>query len=1232
MLRNLLLTIGIVLTTNLLVFSQTGTLKGKIIDKETNEPIPFANVVLEVAGAQQGGASSDFDGNYTIKPIDPGTYTLKATFVGYKPMQINGIVIKADKITFYDVNMVSTMETLETFEVVEYEVPLISKDNTSTGATVTSDEIAKMPNKSAAAVATTVGGVYSADGEVGSIRGQRSSGTVTYIDGIKVTGSASVPESAIDQVSVVLGGVPAQYGDATGGIINVTTKGPSRQFGAGLELQSSQFLDAYGYNRVGLNMNGPLIKSKNPDNPTSVLGYFIAGELVYKQDGRPTAKGLYQAKDDVLSQLETNPLRRSPIGNGTYMNSEFIHKDNLEHIDGTQNTSQYSVNVSGKIDVKTSPTINLSVGGGYNYFHGNDFNYAHSMFNSDKNTLRKNQTWRVFGKFTQRFPTDKESTSLIKNVFYTLQADYQNYTWEVGDPDHQDNIFEYGYIGKFDTYKIRSYEMGLDSVSGKTGYIQNGFNDTLYAFSRRESNPILANYADQYYSFFDQTVGFYDKRENVVGNGGLINGMMPESVYGLWASPGAIQTGYGKGTTEQVGVKLHGSADVGNHALQLGLQYEQRMVRSYSVNSPHNLWSVMRGLTNRHIDQLDKSNPLPVYLDGVYQDTVNYNRIYNAADQQVFDKNLRAAMGLEVDGTDWIDIDSYDINTQTVDYYDAEGNRHTASLADNLSVDMFSADEMLNGGNQMVSYYGYDYKGSKLSGKPSFDDFFTDVDENGNYTREMGAWEPIYMAGYIQDQFAFNDLIFNIGVRVDRYDANQKVLADPYLLYPAKTAKEVSEFGAHPGNIGDDYVVYVDNVNSPTTITGYRDENNWYNAEGIEVADPTTALDAGNGISPYLVDANQEITGDAFEDYSPQVNVMPRIAFSFPISDEALFFAHYDILTQRPTYSSRMIPTQYLFWPVRGNPTMNNPNLKPEKTIDYELGFTQKLSAKSSMTLSGFYREVRDQIQSYRYTGAYPRLYYSYNNIDFGTVKGLTVTYDMRRTNNARLRASYTLQFADGTGSDSESASAFIRSGQPNLKTINPLNFDRRHALNLMFDYRYAEGKKYNGPVYYRKVKGTDKKKAVQIFKNTGVNLTLFGGSGTPYTRSSKIYPLGGQAIISGSINGSRLPWQFRTDMRIDRDFNLAFGKKEEGEDSRSAYLNVYLQVLNLFDSENILSVYRATGNPDDDGYLAAAEYQSQIANQLDSEAYRDMYSLMIQSPYNYSSPRQIRVGLVLNF
>ncbi len=1247
MLKKLLFTVGFVCVASFMVFSQSGTLKGKISDKSTKEPIPFANIIIALGGTQVGGATSDFDGNFTIKPIPPGKYDVKATYVGYKGVLMKGLFINSDKITFQDLEMEPTSTTLSEVEVVDYKVPLISKDQTSSGATVTSEEISKMPNRSASSVASTVGGVFSADGETGSVRGQRSEGTVMYIDGIKVRGSTNLPQSSIDQVSVILGGVPAQYGDATGGIINVTTKGPSRTFGAGVDFETSQFLDNFGHNRVGLNMNGPLIKKGKGDNATALLGYFFAGEYNFEKDGNPSGIGIWKVKDSKLAELKATPLRLGNNGS-TSMTAEYLRKTDLEHVKTTQNTNSTDISLSGKLDVKTGPNINLSFGGSFVYDDSKGFSLYNSLINWENNYQVLQNTWRVYGKFTQRFPGDKDSKSLVKNVYYTIQADYTRFHQTVQDPRFKDNLFKYGYIGKFERSRIRSYEMGYDTIAKKTAWLQNNWQDTLITFTRSETNPVLANYTEQYFSLRNNEVRKYQDISNV--QGGLINGDSPSSVYGIFANVGTVQLtqSYQLTDNSQLGFSINGSADIGNHAIQVGLQYEQRSDRSFNVGA-QSLWELMRGYTNAHIEQLDFSKPYLAYNNGVFAydeenpngiflDTIQYDRIYDAGSQRTFDKNLRKALGgtggLAVNGTDYIDIDSYDINNNTINYYDKNGTLHkNVPLNEPLNIKMFSADELLNNGsgNSVVGYYGYDYKGNKQTSKPSFEDFFTKTDEDGNLTRPIGAFEPIYMAGYVQDVFAFKDLIFNVGLRIDRFDANQMVLKDPYLLYDAHSvkenevqdlAKEMSNYTI-PSNMKDNYVVYVDKVNQPTKIVGFRNNDVWYNASGIEISDPEKSLNVGNGVSPFLVDpTNQTLTSKVFRDYQPQTNVLPRISFSFPISDEALFFAHYDVLTQRPTQSLRMDPTSYYFLPVRSSPTINNPNLKSEKTIDYELGFQQKLNNTSSLILSTYYREVRDQIQSFRYTAAYPKTYYSYSNIDFGTVKGLTVTYDLRRTNNARVRASYTLQFANGTGSDAETSKALITSGQPNLRNLIPLNFDRRHAINLLIDYRYDEGKNYNGPTIKRKIKGTDKYENVQLLKNTGLSITINGGSGTPYTKYQKAGINGNGKNISGNINGSRLPWQFRMEARLDRD--IYFGK--------STFVNVYLQVLNVLDARNIMNVYGATGNADDDGYLSSAEYQAEINQQLDPQSYRELYQVYINKPGNYSSPRMIRLGLSLNF
>ena len=271
-----------VITAN--VFAQNGKLKGKVTDASTGEPIPFANVSLEENGSVITGGMTDFDGNYTISPIPAGKYTVKASYLGYQTFSYNGVVINAGKVLFLNFKLSSSVENIKTVEVVDYKVPLISKDQTTSGGTVTAEDIEKMPGRSASSVASTVGGVYSEDGAIGSIRGARSEGNVYYVDGVKVRGSSAIPKAAQAEVEVILGGHPAKYGDATGGIISVTSKGPSRKFFGGFEYMTSEGFHPYGYNLLGFSFTGPLIRIPDKKDTTgkktnTLLGFFLAGEL-----------------------------------------------------------------------------------------------------------------------------------------------------------------------------------------------------------------------------------------------------------------------------------------------------------------------------------------------------------------------------------------------------------------------------------------------------------------------------------------------------------------------------------------------------------------------------------------------------------------------------------------------------------------------------------------------------------------------------------------------------------------------------------------------------------------------------------------------------------------------------------------------------------------------------------------------------------------------------------------
>jgi len=1228
-----------------------GTLKGKVTDFDNKDALPFASVVLFLNGNQVAGTNTDFDGEYTIKPIQPGTYDVLFSFVGYQSKKVTGVVVSANKIQFVNGELGAGV-MMEEAEVVEYSVPLIDKDGGASGGTVSREDIDKLPGRSATSIAQTVAGASTAGTGGGvSIRGARTSSTWYYIDGIKVRGSSALPKSAIEEVQVVTGGIPANIGDATGGVINISLRNASRKWFGGGEVITSGLpvgesvvgLDKFGYNLAEMSASGPIWWRKDAEgNRTDpLLGLFLSGNYTYQTDTRPTYGGLYRMTDAARDSLLANPLRQniSSSGevNGALYNADFLTPDDFTRTATRLNNSAQSANLVAKIDVATNETTNLTFGLTAAGDRKNNFSYARSLMNWENNDLETGLDWRGYVKFSQRFVDEEgeEGAGGLKNVFYSIMADYsQSYT-RIEDASHGDDFFKYGHVGKFDVFQTNSYE--YDPASGR--HVHNGWQDTLVTFEASEFNPELAAINNQYFSLFDNNAGGqnfgvgpggffnveggqagpYSSLLEVQNGNALLNGQSAASTYGLWSYFGNQGNTYSINNNTQFRVSAIGSGDIGDHALQMGFEYEQRRDSYYGLN-PVGLWTLARLTTNSHIKEIDTSDSTVTNIGTDYY--VTYDRLLGD-NQFEFDYNLRNA--LEAGERELIVVDAID--------------------PEFFSLDMFGADDLLNQGNNYVNYRGYDPYGNRVSGRPTIEDFFNDTRTiNGREfnTRPIGAYEPIYIAGYIMDKFTFDDIIFNVGLRVDRFDANQPVLKDPYVVGQSYTVGDLQgELGDQlsgnnfiPENIGDDFVVYTDALVDPTSIVGFRNGDKWYNAQGTEITDPdvlavNTAYpapwlkpsDNANSDDPY------ELTSEAFKDYDPAINIMPRISFSFNISDEAVFFAHYDVLTQRPSGSNQFSPIDYLFLESR-NALISNPNLRPEKTIDYELGFQQVLTKTSSLKISAYYKEMRDMIQVRNFTAAYPRPYRAFGNLDFGTVKGFTVGYDLRRTGNVRLNANYTLQFADGTGSTTQTALALINAGLPNLRSINPFTYDQRHRIVANVDYRYGSGEDYNGPI--ANIGGKER----QLFANTGLNFIANLGSGTPYTASTIATPITGEISPSteGSINGSRLPWQFNLDANLDKNFTITYGGKGEGEAAKTTNLNVYLWIGNLLNTRNVNSVYRFTGVSDDDGYLAAAQYQPLINSQNNPDAFRNYYNMYVDNPFNLGLPRTVRLGVKFDF
>ncbi|MEO0311959.1 MAG: hypothetical protein RIQ89_1616 [Bacteroidota bacterium] len=1234
--RKLRLLFALFFFTGTVAIAQNGEIRGKISEKGSGEPVPFASVAVYLNGSLSQAGQTDFDGLYSIKPLTPGKYSVKITCIGYNEVSVEGVTVKSDAFTKVDAQL---GKGIELKEAKVYAEKLIDPGSPSSQVTKTYEEIQSAPIREVNAVAALSAGVFQKEeGDALNIRGSRSDATTYFVDGIKVRGSVGISNKGTEQVTVITGGLPAQYGDVTGGVINVTTRGPSQEFTATFEAISSRLFDKYRNDLFSTYIAGPILSKKAADgSKTPLLGFSLAGDYQFDGDPSPLALGSYKVKDSFMKEIQETPIVRASNGPGFVQKANFTTLDSLEKIKARQNVESNAIRLNGKLDIRPVKNLFVTLGGSFERTDGRSYINTYALFNSEENNQVINNNWRAFGRLTQRFPgnADEKSQSKIRNAYYTLQFDISRENSTDQNVKHKDRFFDYGYVGKFTTTRV-PFRIPTDVVDPLTGDtvtvpVLLGYADSQVNFQQSDLNPYMSNFTQTYFDLAPSINGYSNTLFDIPLNGGLINGDNRNvlNVYGLWASAGRVRTGYRITNNRQYRITAMGSADIKKHNIVVGMEYEQRSDRSWGV-SPSGLWSLMRSRQNFNIQNFDASNPIYIRDANGNLTAVDYNFAYaqaigeNGNPTRGFFENVRDKIGVAYDQL--IDIDSYDPST--------------------FSLDMFAADELFQFGG---AYYGYDYLGNFSNERPSLKDFFNERDANNNLKREIAPFEPIYVAGYIQDKFIIEDLNFNIGLRVDRFDANQQTLKDPYLLYSAYAAGEdaVKALAAQsgqiiPSNIGSNYVVYVNDAQNPTSILGYRDPegNRWYNAIGEQIVDVKPLTNTGGNtsgtIQPFLSDKAAALANKpnetAFKDYEPQTNFMPRIAFSFPVSDDAYFSAHYDLLTQRPDQGLlRMNPWNYvnLAQGISGN--LPNPDLKPTRTTDYEIKFKQKVSKSSVIELAAFYREMRDMVTIINVQYAYPVDYTTFGNQDFGTVKGFSLNYDLRRTGNIRMNAAYTLQFAEGTGSDAFTNSGVIaQQGQVNLRSIRPLNFDQRHTIVTSFDYHYGNGKDYDGPVVGNS----------QIFANAGFNVVFRGGSGTPYSRRGNITPeqdflsiANSRQELVGEINGSRLPWNFNIDARIDKTFNLTFGKSDDKK-GHQASINVFFQILNVLDAQRVIGVYTATGSPTDDGYLSSTTAQSAINGQLSPQAYRDLYTLAMLNPgsANFSLPRRVRFGILFNF
>lgn len=1210
--KNYLLVVFIFLGFTLSLTAQTN-LHGKITEEETGEAVIFGTVALYKGDVLIAGTESDFDGNYIFSNIDPATYDVEVRFIGLATRREQGVVVKNGKSTKLDFALKAEGVVLDGIEIVDYKVPLIDFDNTTSQKTVTAETIRNIPTRSVNRIAATTAGLSSQDGGAISIRGSRSNATDYYVDGIRVSGI--IPASEIEQLQVVTGGLEAKYGDVTGGIISITSKGPSNKFGGGIELESSQYLDAYGYNLANFNFSGPLLRNKKGN---SILGFRVAGQYNFTQDNSPSANGQFRLSEEKIRELEENPTYE--LDGAELPSAENLTLEDLGNpLAASPNDQNQNISINAKVDAQVSRAIDLSFSGSYNNGY-NRFTPSGSwaLLNWTNNPFIYNNNYRGNFRFRHRLgkqsidlpasQKEQSNNTVIRNASYTIQFGVENRQASRSDLRHGENLFNYGFYGN----------QAFDSPA---------FIGVVEDTSQWQTSTMVELFSNVFFDHVDfadeNPIGEYERDEvfnPVLSKYQPVNGNLIGNATNVWSSAYFNNVGrnynlvnrsnndiYTINVNAQFDLLPNGSQN-NRHNIQFGFAYEQRANRNYTIN-PLELWQLASQQANAHFTGVDTTSLSgeTAFLNilGTSYEFPTYDRKYEDRPENLFYRSVREKFGLEL-----------------TDYFNVNG-----LTPDDLSLDMFSASELINWGGIGLDYYGYDFLGNKLTTQPSFNDFFTARDENGRRSFPVAANQPIYGAAYIQDKFSYKDLILRIGMRVDYYDANTKVLDDPYSLYAIESAEEFyTKTGQEkPASVGNDYKVYVGGEES-SDVVAFRQGDQWFSTNGT--ATEGNLLFPGGLVFPSYKFGTQNIKDPEFDpntsfvDYDPQINFMPRVSFSFPISTDAGFFAHYDVKVQRPPSNNIFTPLDYYFFTEidRLNPgsgPANNANLQPEKTVDFEVGFQQKVSQSSAIKISAYYREMRDMIQRRYYLFVpFVTQYQTYGNIDFGTTKGITFGYDLRRTNNIEFSANYTLQFADGTGSSANG----ISTERGNIRVLLPLSVDERHRFVSSIDYRYGAGKRYNGPQF----------RGVRLLENTGLNVQAVAVSGRPYTRLQNAAPFGGDGF-TGDINGARLPWNLNVDARLDRNFSIG-GKKS----TNRIFLNTYIRVTNVLDTRNVQGVYPITGSPTDDGYIVSRFGQDRL-RQIDEDgksvdSFLAAHSWRLNNIDNFSLPRNIVLGAIIDF
>ena len=416
---------------------------------------------------------------------------------------------------------------------------------------------------------------------------------------------------------------------------------------------------------------------------------------------------------------------------------------------------------------------------------------------------------------------------------------------------------------------------------------------------------------------------------------------------------------------------------------------------------------------------------------------------------------------------------------------------------------------------------------------------------NNSYGSE--GRNPREISFYMQDKMEADNIVANFGLRYDYFDPQWKTvndLRDPNHRVPLKPMNQYFDLD---GN-------------------GEISENEMFSSNEKTDEDRLLSNEYGD---PW------------YEDVDPKTQLSPRFALAFPITDKGYLHFSYGHFFQNPGFSYLYTNPEFEVPPSSGvGTTMGNANMKPQRTTQYEVGFSQQFGQDLGVEVTGYFKDIRN-LNSTKIVQSFVAgdRYGLYINKDYANSRGITVAVSKRPRGPFSGNVDYTFSISEGNASDPAAAFYDEQANIEPEKVLGPLDWDQRHTLNTTMTYH---------PI-----------------KNSGVSVVFSYGSGLPYTTEYV-------GVRTSFENNAREPATYNVDMRSYYNFILM------NKFQVSAHINVY----NLFDIRNELTVYNDTGRST---YTLLPTYTPQISgpgfNTLDEYLVR---------PDFYSSPRQIKVGFSL--